>query len=221
MLASISPTPATIRTIFGTWAAAAPRPANENIDLEAWVVTGFYESSPPTINAPSPARPLTQNTDSIDDFFEVSQPSYSIQDNHYNNRRPVVAYQVDDLLPSYAEAAGLPAYTAVGEPSTLAMYLFKFGFCEHLTPHCSQRLISFSVIVFPPFWLAGIFVLLCPLIPPDNWEPTKTELEREEMLSLLRRTEVKWARRCLFAFSSLSLVVVSISLITVFATRSS
>lgn len=74
--------------------------------------------------------------------------------------------------------------------------------------------------MFPLFWLAGIFVLISPLSPPENWEPSKTEAERQELLGLLRRTEMKWAKRCLLAFSTLALIVTAIVITAVLVTRS-
>jgi len=48
-------------------------------------------------------------------------------------------YCDDEALPAYYEAP--PAYTQTGsnEPVTLAMYLFKFGFCEY---SCLLRIYS-------------------------------------------------------------------------------
>ncbi|KAJ3527659.1 hypothetical protein NM688_g8101 [Phlebia brevispora] len=99
------------------------------------------------------------------------------------------------------DTTGLPSYASVAEPPTLAMYLFKFGF------------------LFPLFWLAGVFVLLFPLQAPEGWEPTKTDTEREELLVCLRRTEIKWAKRCLVAFSALTVVVVIVTFLALFARR--
>lgn len=128
----------TIQTVFGTWTPAVQRPANANIDLERQVVTGFYESGPSTLVVPSPARSLThaQCADPIDDFFRVSRSSRGTQDSRHDDRRPVVVYQDDVPPPPYAEASDLPAYTAVAEPPTLAMYLFKFGFCKYVLAPC-------------------------------------------------------------------------------------
>lgn len=68
-------------------------------------------------------------------------------------------------------------------------------------------------------WLAGTFVLLCPLRAPEGWEPSKSAAEREELLVCLRRTEVKWARRCACAFGLLVLLVAFIVLAAVFVRR--
>ncbi|KAF5392347.1 hypothetical protein D9757_001443 [Collybiopsis confluens] len=94
----------------------------------------------------------------------------------------------DEALPPYIEEP--PAYSSSGsnEPVTLAMYLFKFGF------------------LFPPFWIIGACILASPLRQPESttpssvWLPEKTEDERKEIIQKMRKTEVKWATRCLIAF---------------------
>jgi hypothetical protein len=60
-----------------------------------------------------------------------------------------------------------------------------------LTAHCT--------LVFFPFWLAGIYILCSPLLPTPDWEAGKTEEEKAQQLQLLRKTELKWAHRCLCA----------------------
>ena len=64
--------------------------------------------------------------------------------------------------------------------------------------------------VFPLFWVAGAFILLSPLQAPEDWESGKPEMERQELLASMRRTEMKWARRCLYALVLLSLLVVAV-----------
>ncbi|KAK7446357.1 hypothetical protein VKT23_014563 [Stygiomarasmius scandens] len=98
--------------------------------------------------------------------------------------------------PAYEEP---PVYTKKDEPLTLAMYLFKFGF------------------VFPPFWILGAFILLSPLrapdadssSPSDSWLPEKTEAERQAIIDHMRKAELKWAWRCLWA-----LIIVTILAVT-------
>ncbi|KAL0060500.1 hypothetical protein AAF712_012733 [Marasmius tenuissimus] len=101
-----------------------------------------------------------------------------------------MAYETspDIAPPPYVEP---PEYTKSAEPITLAKYLFKFGF------------------LFPLFWVMGAFILITPLRAPDEdvtdptsphaWLPEKTEAEKAAVISHLRKAEVKWAWRCLFA----------------------
>lgn len=58
--------------------------------------------------------------------------------------------------------------------------------------------------VFPPFWIMGAIILLSPLRAPEpspssSWLPDKSESERQEIIVEMRRVEVKWAWRCLWA----------------------
>ncbi|KAH7106983.1 hypothetical protein BKA62DRAFT_668058 [Auriculariales sp. MPI-PUGE-AT-0066] len=114
---------------------------------------------------------------------DVSPPAYS--------RR-------DTAPPSYIEQD-----KASTEPFTVARMLFHYGF------------------LFPLFWLVGAFrrvltrpwwqILTMPPNPPASWEESKTEEERAALLKVLRVTEVKWGKRCLYAtlgFAVLLLVII-------------
>ena len=72
--------------------------------------------------------------------------------------------------------------------------------------------------MFPLFWVAGALILLSPLSAPD-WELSKSEIEREELIESMRRTEVKWAKRCLLALSVFVVVAVVLVLSILFAVR--
>ncbi|CAL1709023.1 unnamed protein product [Somion occarium] len=196
-----------LRTVFGTWNTNTTS-SQENIDLEAQTISGTRLPLPATIVAPTPVLARTsrdqEGTDPIDDFFGVTRTRGTSDSRHDTPALPSMVEQDVESLPPppYADCRDLPSYTAVAEPPTLAMYLFKFGF------------------LFPLFWLAGIVILFSPLSAPENWEPTKTETERVELIELLRRTERKWAKRCLIAFSILSIIVIAITLIAALVMRS-
>lgn len=64
-----------------------------------------------------------------------------------------------------------------------------------------------SPLVFPPFWLFGVLILLSPLTAPADFHPSKPESERQELVQLMRRAEVRWAKRCLWALLGLLSVV--------------
>lgn len=55
----------------------------------------------------------------------------------------------------------------------------------------------------------GVLILISPLRAPTAadaeaaWLPEKTEAEREEIIARMRKTEVKWAKRCLWALVTL------------------
>ena len=74
--------------------------------------------------------------------------------------------------------------------------------------------------MFPLFWVAGALILLSPLSAPPDWELSKSRIEREELIESMRRTEVKWAKRCLLALSVFVVVAVVLVLSILFAVRS-
>ncbi|KAH9943520.1 hypothetical protein B0H21DRAFT_709970 [Amylocystis lapponica] len=184
--------------VFGRWT----QPNVSERDLEAQVVVGSYEQLPSTaLPLPPSARAHVprahssdggDGTDPLDDFFGI------LDSRHDAAVTPVH----DDDLPPYSYASEPPAYDDVAEHPTFAMYLFKLGF------------------LFPLFWLAGTVILMSPLHAPEGWEPHKTEGERQELLERMRRTEVKWAKRCLIALSTLTFAVLLVVLTAVFVMRS-
>lgn len=96
----------------------------------------------------------------------------------------------------------LPAYTACpcpstdDEPVTLARYLFVYGF------------------FFPFFWIVGIAIIFSPLRSTHEWETGKSEEERQRLLAEMRVSELKWAKRCLYAM--VALLVLIMVLVTTF-----
>jgi len=127
------------------------------------------------IRTPSQVSPPI---DPMDDFFGYTLSSTRTHDSRHDSEVP----------PPYVEESNLPEYTPYAEPVTLAMYLFKFGF------------------LFPPFWIFGAFILFSPLREPPAasdsvpaWMPEKTEAERLQIIAEMRKVELKWARRSLYA----------------------
>ena len=122
-------------TIFGLF----DRPATPERDLEAQA----------PISAPSPVRVRAERTrhssvdetdpvDPVDVFFGVSathtrsRTSLSLagtrDSRHDGSRQPTLVEP--EVPPSYEDSLEPPAYALVADQPTLAMYLFKFGFCE-------------------------------------------------------------------------------------------
>ncbi|KAK7032808.1 hypothetical protein R3P38DRAFT_2918991 [Favolaschia claudopus] len=143
------------------------------------------------VPVPAPSAAFHSTTNPVDDFFGYSSRTH---DSRHDRRISVAESSL--APPPYVEA---PEYTKRDEPVTLAMFLFKFGF------------------LFPPFWLMGIFILLSPLrapptaTPSASWLPEKTDAERQVIIDRMRKAELKWARRCLYALVILVLVAVIIS----------
>ncbi|KAF9220810.1 hypothetical protein BS17DRAFT_713381 [Gyrodon lividus] len=191
-----------VSTVLGNWRHASSTSAD--IDLEAQIVTGSHApfallSAPePAQAAAAPTRTPEQptTTDPIDDFFGITLPRATRESRHDSHR--AISSIGDVPPPPYADASELPAYSVASntEPMTLAMYLFKFGF------------------LFPPFWILGAIILLSPLTAPADFEPSKSETERQELVHIMREAEVKWAKRCacaLLAFIVLVGVVTGIA----------
>ncbi|OAX34360.1 hypothetical protein K503DRAFT_794199 [Rhizopogon vinicolor AM-OR11-026] len=90
----------------------------------------------------------------------------------------------------------LPAYNACpcpssdDEPITLARYLFVYGF------------------FFPVFWIVGVAIIFSPLRPTPEWEVGKSEEERQRLLAAMRVSELKWAKRSLYALVSLLVIII-------------
>jgi hypothetical protein len=61
--------------------------------------------------------------------------------------------------------------------------------------------------VFPPFWLLGAIILLSPLSAPADFEPTKSEAERQELVQIMRDAESKWAKRSAWALLIFLIVI--------------
>jgi len=200
-----------IPAIFTQWNRA---PVEQ--DIEAQVVAGTHEqysdsrvAAPPVALSRAPrTQPSPTNaeefTNPIDDFFGVTRsrssgPLRGTQDSRHDTTSLPIHH--DDVPPPYSHAGNPPAYSRVAEHPTLAMYFFKFGF------------------LFPLFWLAGAFILISPLRAPEEWELTKSEAERQEIIQSMRHTEVKWAKRCLIAFSLLAVVILVVVLAAIFSMR--
>ncbi|KZP14959.1 hypothetical protein FIBSPDRAFT_867777 [Athelia psychrophila] len=187
-----------IQTILGFWrSASASSPSN--IDIEAQthttVVSGTHTPLPISLAAPAAAHayaPTYRNTATnlADDFFGVTR---TVRDSRHDDVR--MSTPSEEMPPPYLytsrdEEECLPAYDApLAEPTTLAQYLFRFGF-----------------LLFP-FWILGAMILLSPLSAPADFHASKPEAERQMLVSLMRNAEVKWAKRCCYALVCLGVCV--------------
>jgi len=160
---------------------------SNNVDIEAQNTLSATTTSPSVLipvlthEIRTPAQ-VTRPIDPMDDFFGYTLTSTRTHDSRHDENNT-------EVLPPYVEESNLPEYTPYAEPVTLAMYLFKFGF------------------LFPPFWIFGAFILFSPLREPPAtsdsipaWMPEKTEAERQQIIAEMRKVELKWARRSLYAF---------------------
>ncbi|KAI0635329.1 hypothetical protein C8Q77DRAFT_1054760 [Trametes polyzona] len=191
-------------TIFGLF----DRPATPELDIEAQL-----PNLPPAHTHSARANASIEETrsDPVDDFFGAPRSSSSrrtlslsgTRDSRHDDARSSTLIDVEDVPPPpYECSVEPPVYTSVSDQPTLAMYLFKFGF------------------LFPLFWVAGAFILLSPLQAPSDWEATKPEYERQELIESTRRAEVKWAKRCLVMLATATFAIAGIAVTTVFVLRS-
>ncbi|EIW55486.1 uncharacterized protein TRAVEDRAFT_65922 [Trametes versicolor FP-101664 SS1] len=190
-------------TVFGLFT----RPATPELDLEAQLP----QPTPAHTHSARTSASVDETTsDPIDDFFGASRPSSSrrtlsltgTRDSRHDDAHAATPIEVEAVAPPpYECSIEPPAYTTVSDQPTLAMYLFKYGF------------------LFPLFWVAGAFILLSPLQAPSDWETTKPEYERQEIIESMRRAEVKWAKRCLIALLVSTLIGAAIALTAVLVMR--
>ncbi|KIM64916.1 hypothetical protein SCLCIDRAFT_114255 [Scleroderma citrinum Foug A] len=161
----------TICTVVGQW-----QHASTDIDLEAQTVTGTHALvALPTL--PPSARSAAAPTRTPVHDRAMSHSESDPVDDFFGVTRPRATHES-----RHDSGSELPAYdVAPREPPTLAMYLFKFGF------------------LFPPFWIMGAIILLSPLKAPADFEPSKSDAERQELVQLIRSTELKWAKRSAWA----------------------
>ncbi|RDX50308.1 hypothetical protein OH76DRAFT_469268 [Lentinus brumalis] len=203
MSASTATTSTSRPTFFGLF----DHPATPELDIEAQLP----QLTPARTNSPRAQRSSFDEpaADAVDAFFGVSYASRSrrtlsltgTRDSRHDELRQSTSVE-SEAPPSYSDSLEPPAYTHVSDQPTLAMYLFQFGF------------------LFPLFWLAGSLILLSPLRAPEDWESSKPEVERQEIIESMRRTELKWARRCLVALSIFTLMIAAIVLSVFLVMRS-
>ncbi|KAI0711110.1 hypothetical protein C8T65DRAFT_574967 [Cerioporus squamosus] len=204
-----SPVASTSRpTVFGLFDRTAT--PVQDIDIEAQLATPIAPPSPARTHTRRAVRAsiVEETTDAVDDFFGASRPSRHAGTRESRHDEIRLSMHTDsesdsEMLPPPYEQCSVepPAYARVADQPTLAMYLFKFGF------------------LFPLFWLPGALILLSPLRAPSDWEASKPELERAELIESMRRTEVKWARRCLVALVIFLLAVAAAVLCAVVVVR--
>lgn len=187
-------------SVLGNWREASIY--SVDTDLEAQTVTGAH--APFTLpaafqaahSAATPTHTPQQNdntTDPIDDFFGVTRYTRATRESRHDSYvapSPISVALDGEVPPPYMNATEPPAYNSTpAEPVTLAMYLYRFGF------------------VFPPFWVIGAIILVSPLKAPADFEPTKSENERQELVQIMRDAEIKWAKRSAWALLILLVVI--------------
>ncbi|KAG8960763.1 hypothetical protein FRC03_006157 [Tulasnella sp. 419] len=85
-----------------------------------------------------------------------------------------------------------PAFGVKQQAVTLPQYLFYYGF------------------VCPPLWLVGFGIAFIKLQPIPETEGGRSLEAQQDMLTLFKATEEKWAHRCLIAFVVFVIVVAAV-----------
>ena len=97
--------------------------SSASIDLEAQVAFPAPTRVMPDSSRTAPVAPVNP-TDELFGYTFSSSPRTR------DSRHDSVRMSISDVPPPYVEESDVPAYTLhAPEPMTLAMYLFKFGFC--------------------------------------------------------------------------------------------
>ncbi|KIJ61248.1 hypothetical protein HYDPIDRAFT_116255 [Hydnomerulius pinastri MD-312] len=163
--------------------ASTSRIPAEDLQLRVHVSRESDTTSSPSLdsrNSPIPPPPNVHHStrqlqdDALTDFFGGRGQRMRTQ------HRAPPPYSPDwdgEKLPEYALCTEL-------EPETVARHMFMYGF------------------FFPLFWAIGVYFLYAPMRVSADWQQDKTEAEKEEILSNMRQTEAKWAKRCLWALLS-------------------
>ena len=68
---------------------------------------------------------------------------------------------------------------------------------------CLILILLSLLAVFPPLWVLGATMLMSPLTAPADLEPSKSGTERQQLVQMIRDTELRWARCCAWALVAL------------------
>lgn len=146
----------------------------------------------PELQQPSPALSRDYQRSPAASFSKGPSPT----DNVVDLSRLSLSSATHSLPPPYHrsldEESAVPGYGEEQEVQTMARYLFFYGF------------------LFPPFWILGSLILVTPLTPDPSWHAEKEQETIENILSIMRVVERRWAWRCVMAFSSLLVLILVI-----------
>ncbi|WVQ63593.1 uncharacterized protein L199_001746 [Kwoniella botswanensis] len=107
------------------------------------------------------------------------------------HQSPTFTLQSSDELPCYAEETQT-------EPKTLARALWKWGW------------------ICPLLWIIGMCIMWIPLKPVEEESDPEKAQKLEEMIVILRKTEMKYAKRCAYGtlgFSALLITIIVIAIV--------
>ncbi|WVQ74226.1 hypothetical protein IAR50_003822 [Cryptococcus sp. DSM 104548] len=118
-----------------------------------------------------------------------------------NPPRPQYPYDLSLGAPSEAESVieSLPTYEeeSTMEPKTLAKTLWLYGF------------------LCPLLWLIGMAIMCIPLSPVEEEVDPERAQKLDEMIVILRKCELKYARRCAWSFGAFSTALALVIMVAV------
>jgi hypothetical protein len=106
----------------------------------------------------------------------------------------------------------------IEDVESFAKNMFWWGFCEYPSlPSSITITILILIAVLPLLWIAGVFLIFSKLRAPSSWDLEKSPEESVRLLRLIREAELRWAWRCAYALSTLSLIAFLLFLIIKFS----
>ncbi|OCF56192.1 hypothetical protein L486_06133 [Kwoniella mangroviensis CBS 10435] len=106
------------------------------------------------------------------------------------HQSPTFTLQSSDELPCYAEETQT-------EPKTLARALWKWGW------------------ICPLLWIIGMCIMWIPLKPIEEESDPEKAQKLEEMIVILRKAEMKYAKRCAYGTLGFSVLLMTIIVIAI------
>ncbi|WVO20058.1 uncharacterized protein IAS62_001348 [Cryptococcus decagattii] len=171
---------------------------------ESPVVPGCSQDVDTTDNSPQTpcydlpvSPPIAYSRLRIEPSETIYLPSYHVQQSAQEPPRIDIGLPSPTDFPMMTEQ--LPAYskTSTEEPNTLAKALWKWGF------------------LCPLLWFIGMTILWIPLKSTEEEHDPEKAQKLEEMIVILRKTELKYARRCAWAFGGFSIFLVVLIVVVI------
>ncbi|OXM76446.1 hypothetical protein C364_05902 [Cryptococcus neoformans Bt63] len=165
-------------------------------DCSQDVETTDHFPRPPCYDFPA-SSPIAYPRSRIEASEPTCPPSYHDQQSAQESPRydmslssPTISPMMSEELPTYSK-------TSKEEPNTLAKVLWKWGF------------------LCPLLWFIGMTLMWIPLKSTEEEHDPEKAQKLEEMIVILRKTELKYAKRCAWAFSGFSVMLIVLAVVVI------
>ncbi|OXC70183.1 hypothetical protein AYX13_01092 [Cryptococcus neoformans] len=165
-------------------------------DCSQDVETTDHFPRPPCYDFPA-SSPIAYPRSRIEASEPTCPPSYHDQQSAQESPRydmslssPTISPMMSEELPTYSK-------TSKEEPNTLAKVLWKWGF------------------LCPLLWFIGMIIMWIPLKSTEEEHDPEKAQKLEEMIVILRKTELKYAKRCAWAFSGFSVMLIVLVVVVI------